>query len=433
MSQNPSKRARHGPADASSSAEATPPDEPATASSSAVATLPDEPAAAVGHSADNTMTEITFVVGGCGRNFDRLSSCEYYNHSNNTWRPLPPLGTCRAHTTAIAADDGKVYVFGGHDGSVALETVEMYDMMTNTWQYMASLKRRRCGCHAVVVEGDPRAVYIVGGDRTVEFGQEDTIERYDIGTNTCELIDTGFPARETPTAAALGDWIYVIGGIPRWSRTDPLKVADRYNWREKRWEVATAMVSPRCTMCAVGAAGKLWVFGGHDGCSELDDVISFDPATGTWTESDFQMTVPRPMASATLISNDQMLIIGGVTPQSVKRDTVELYSISHDIFRPLASMKTARAYAGVGTIIVNLEETNLPEEHGSSWGGRDGEFGIDAKRQQVPLCTRDPRCPKLHRHTGRCKVGTNFLAHDTPKLAQHRIQPTSTDTTTATE
>ena len=63
MSQNPSKRARHGPADASSSAEATPPDEPAAASSSAVATLPDEPAAAVGHSADNTMTEITFVIG----------------------------------------------------------------------------------------------------------------------------------------------------------------------------------------------------------------------------------------------------------------------------------------------------------------------------------------------------------------------------------
>lgn len=47
-----------------------------------------------------------------------------------------------------------------------------------------------------------------------------------------------------------------------------------------------------------------------------------------------------------------------------------------------------------------------------------GVAGMGAAKGQ--LCTRDPRCPKPNRHTGRCKVGTTFLAHDTPTLAQNR-------------
>ena len=77
-----------------------------------------------------------YVVGG----FDgsvRLNTAERFDIASNSWAPVPPMSTKR-NQCAAAAVGGLLCVVGGYDrpGWSICDTAECFDPVSNTWTPM---------------------------------------------------------------------------------------------------------------------------------------------------------------------------------------------------------------------------------------------------------------------------------------------------------
>ena len=115
-----------------------------------------------------------FVVGGCDEFEGPLSSVEEYISAERRWEYLPDMPTPIAMAVTVACE-GKLLVVGGSGGGEMgreisrSRTVQEYDPVRRSWQWLPRMIRRRARCLAVVVDGDLK---VMGGC------QAGTVERY---------------------------------------------------------------------------------------------------------------------------------------------------------------------------------------------------------------------------------------------------------------
>lgn len=96
--------------------------------------------------------------------------------------------------------------------------------------------------------------------------------------------------------------------------------------------------------------GKVYVVGGQIGVTMLSVLLSYDPATDTWTTKS-----PMPTArgaAAAVVANGLLYVIGGCTDAGCGGfvGTVEAYDPITDTWTPKASMPTPRRSFGAGVI-----------------------------------------------------------------------------------
>jgi actin-binding protein IPP len=99
-----------------------------------------------------------YVVGGTNRDNKVLTSVEQYSFRENTWQLVAPMHEARA-STAVAAVNGRLYVFGGdvineeqfYRARTTIADVECYDPNANTWSKCQSLPESRSEAGAAVV------------------------------------------------------------------------------------------------------------------------------------------------------------------------------------------------------------------------------------------------------------------------------------------
>jgi N-acetylneuraminic acid mutarotase len=106
---------------------------------------------------------------------------ELFNTKSSTWIQGIPLGTPRDNAVALTIL-GKIYVFGGRNRFItdALNTVEVFDPLTNTWNIVSQMITPRRTFIAALVGG--LRVIVMGGE-----GFSKTItksEIYDVKGNT---------------------------------------------------------------------------------------------------------------------------------------------------------------------------------------------------------------------------------------------------------
>lgn len=129
-----------------------------------------------------------------------------YDPAQNTLEPIAPLLPALTNG-ALATVSGKVYAFGGYDGSAASSEVQEYDPATDRWVARAPMGKARWNATAVALGG---RVYVIGGaDGTTWV---DTVEEYHPPTDTWTPKTSMNVARTSATAVALDDRLYVIGG-----------------------------------------------------------------------------------------------------------------------------------------------------------------------------------------------------------------------------
>jgi len=155
--------------------------------------------------------EQVYIPGGRKADGQPTNAFEAYDLRLNTWATLPPLPAALSGY-ALAATDGKLYLFGGWDGAQAVSTVYMFDPEGGTWQARADLPTQRAFARAVALEG---RIYLIGGSNgshalatvQVYFPQRD-------GTGTSAYEDrASLPeGRADAGAAVIADLIYVFGG-----------------------------------------------------------------------------------------------------------------------------------------------------------------------------------------------------------------------------
>jgi DNA-binding CsgD family transcriptional regulator/N-acetylneuraminic acid mutarotase len=151
-----------------------------------------------------------YVPGGRLETGQVTGVLEAYDPQNNRWTTLEPLPQPRSGY-ALAAVEGKLYLFGGWDGSTYRSEVWQYSPDQDEWSERAPMPTARAYAGAATLVGQ---IYVVGGEN--KDGALTVNERYtpssDGGGNPWSTQQP-LPAPRGHTAAATaGDWIFVVGG-----------------------------------------------------------------------------------------------------------------------------------------------------------------------------------------------------------------------------
>ncbi|KAL1468588.1 hypothetical protein MTO96_041400 [Rhipicephalus appendiculatus] len=99
-----------------------------------------------------------YVVGGFNSS-GPLRSAERYDVHTDMWVRIASMRDHRMGASAAAAC-GRIIVAGGASGEGTLNTIESYDPTTDTWTHVTHMSSARTGLRAVVHDEE---VYLLGG------------------------------------------------------------------------------------------------------------------------------------------------------------------------------------------------------------------------------------------------------------------------------
>jgi N-acetylneuraminic acid mutarotase len=134
-------------------------------------------------------------------------------------------------------------------------------------------------------------------------------------------------------------------------RTESLETVEKYDIDTDTRNTVAPLPNPRSDLAAVAHGGKIFVFGGctdtASAPSVTNEVDMYDPQTNTWTTGLASMTTPR----ASLVaghSGDKVYAIGGTDGVSASNAN-DVYDIPSNSWSANTLMTTARQEAGVNS------------------------------------------------------------------------------------
>lgn len=193
--------------------------------------LEDKPTPVSGAQA-GVLGERVYVPGGLGVDGRPVDALEIYDPRTGSWEqgadlPLP------LSDYALAAFEGRLFLFGGWDGNAYIDRVLVYDPAEDRWSERSPLSKP-LGKAAAVVSGSK--IYLIGG------------------TDGKKIFDDL--------------WAYY---------------PNREDEGDKAWEARQNLPEPRAGLSAAGLINALYVVGGgtkEDGSSL--DVLRYDELSDTW-------------------------------------------------------------------------------------------------------------------------------------------------------
>ena len=202
-----------------------------------------------------------------------------YDPANDSWKALAPMPSKRGAAVA-AVVGGKIYVIGGaalHPGSKetslhparphrAVDTNEVYDPATNTWEKRQTMPTARNHAAIGVVNNK---IYVIGGRLGAAFITKAVntgiVEEYDPATDQWGVMKASLP--NARSAAAYGTYkgkIYVAGGEERsggpWQRT--FRAVEAYDPARNTWSLLPDMAFPRHGLAGDIVDGKFHLVSG---------------------------------------------------------------------------------------------------------------------------------------------------------------------------
>ena len=172
--------------------------------------------------------------------------------------------------------------------------------------------------------------YVIGGNTS--YGLTGHVEKFSLATKHT-LIDSDW-MMPTPVsnagAAAIGNLIYVVGGLATTVVVDKVQILDTATMT---WSEGPALPKPLMETAVTSLKGKLYVFGGVDktGTSipALNTAYVYDPANGTtpW-EVKTPMLQPAAYAAAAPYGTGKIWVMGGFSKNSFgyQQRTVQEYN-----------------------------------------------------------------------------------------------------------
>lgn len=148
-------------------------------------------------------------------------------------------------------------------------------------------------------------------------------------------------ARTEFGAAAVGDVIYVVGGIDGYART--LSSALAYDIAADAWREIPRLPQAVHHPAVVSDGTKLYAIGGLTGLASrpIDDVYAFDPAKNAW-EALGRLNDFRGAAGAAVLDGTPY-VMGGVTPAGTD-GSLERYDAARGTWTGLAALPTPRTH-----------------------------------------------------------------------------------------
>jgi len=292
-----------------------------------------------------------YVIGGGSNSEGLLRSIERAEILENG--DLGPFELVSAELTTarrthrVHVSGGNLYVIGGRDGSVALRSVERFDILPDGdlrhSAEEASLQEKRGG--PVTVELGDR-LYVLGGVDTQPLATVE-VATIDEDGKLGAFADAGF-ALPTPRAYAAsviaGNDLYLLGGV---RTSTPIATVDRGPIAAEgvlSMSVAGAagtLTQARRGHAVAAAADRLFAFGGVAGDDYLDSVDAYEDgvlqfpfgSVGMWDQS-------RSGACAAVLDRT-IYFIGGADHDDNASDLIEYGQLESTFGTPLQTSSRA--------------------------------------------------------------------------------------------
>lgn len=266
-----------------------------------------------------------------------------------TWTTLAPVPAATEGMQTGLIGNQIIAAYGySPSGGGDTNLTRIYDIDADTWHLGAAapLPVRSEGA-AATHGGD---LYAVGGRPVGVVGNR--LERYSVESDTWTTLAPLPTARAGLGAAVVGDAIFAMGG----RTTDlpcaggPLDTVERYDIASDTWTAAAPLPTPLSDVAAIEHGGKIFVFGGCTASgTPVDSVFIYNPTTDNWSTG-----ATMPVARAALYQVGQrgndIFAMGGIGPGGVTPPQVDVYDVAKDSWSTLpatASMPDPRGEMGV--------------------------------------------------------------------------------------
>ena len=84
---------------------------------------------------------------------------ESYSPDTDEWTEMPSMTTKRSAMGCVA-HDGSIYVCGGYDGALSINTCEMYNNEVGEWKRISNMNKARSALAVTSFQG---SVHVLGG------------------------------------------------------------------------------------------------------------------------------------------------------------------------------------------------------------------------------------------------------------------------------
>ncbi len=155
--------------------------------------------------------ERIYVPGGQTGENELTTALEVYDPRQDEWQARAPVPRALSRY-ALAAYEGKLYLFGGWDGSQYLRSVYRYDPERDLWERQSDLPAARADASAVTLEGR----IILAGGRSAAGPLSSVLAYYPNRDTAGEVPWEEAPdlpeARAGISAVAMANTIFLVGG-----------------------------------------------------------------------------------------------------------------------------------------------------------------------------------------------------------------------------
>ncbi|MEO8432974.1 MAG: kelch repeat-containing protein [Acidobacteriota bacterium] len=229
---------------------------------------------------------------------------------------VTPMTAARKWHTATRLPNGKVLIAGGHDGTAALSSAELFDPATGAFTATGSMSVARV-LHSATLLNDG-TVLVVGGGSDFATGTLASAEIYNPGTGL--FTPTGSltgNSRQGHGAVRLNDGrVLVAGGFTIDSGISGLATAELYNPGAGTFSATAGnMTHDRVgdfTTTLLADGRVLFTGGGRNFVGgPVADGELFDPASTTFSAAATPMNSRRGKHTAVLQTNGQVFLAGG--------------------------------------------------------------------------------------------------------------------------
>lgn len=272
-----------------------------------------------------------------------------------TWSPTSSMSIGRFSFTATLLQNGRVLVAGGAtDTEIATATAEVYDPATGTFSATGSMHDARVGFSATRLSNGK--VLVEGGASNTGLALG-SAELYDPATGTWSVTGSMNQDRQQHSAVLLrnGNVLVSGGNIGRTPCADvcvtSIGESEIYDPSTGQWATVGELTIPRSFFTTTLLPnGRVMAVGGrvHTGPGYYDyGAIAFadlySPTTGKWKATG-TMTISREDHATVLLSNGQVLAIGGTTVNfnGITVASTELYDPAAGAWTATGSMLQGR-------------------------------------------------------------------------------------------
>ena len=242
--------------------------------------------------------------------------------SADNWDDGVPLSIPRAGASAVTYE-GKIYVLGGKSlNNRVLNTVEVFDSTTNTWDttQVTPFQKARYNAAAIVWQNK---IYLIGGRNNDKVLK--SVEVYDPVQNEWGKAHGLREEREGHSAGIVNNHIYCFGGQK--NNYELLEHIEWYDPEKDEWNDEFDMEYPRSALFSAIKDDTIFTFGGaYFGGVQAESFKSvYADSEFSWLQIDSLSTGRAYGASAQIDS--LVYLIGGETTMG-KTKLVEIFNLN---------------------------------------------------------------------------------------------------------